>query len=202
MHELNYNEARDKLKEVEILLSHRAPIKLSYKELDDSATMAVGAVTLIMVVGPSIAFSVFLNPLFALIPVIPIGIFIARIQDGSPKKGFSSIFPRLFLTKKQRSIQAESYRVRQEYSEQRKIFELFVQQKIENLKSEGVFEVLHKGIQESYPWINEQTGEVRELIPRAWKAKHEKLELSNNLSTKENLRELLASNPEIIKSLT
>lgn len=199
--EMNYDEAREKLKEVEILLSHRKPI-LVYKGLDDEATHLFAFLTCLIITPATVALSVLVHPLFWLVPVLPIGTIVARMRIGDPTKGVSSVLQKIFLTKKQRAMTAEAYKVEKEYDKQRKIFDLYLRQKIDALKDEGVFEVLHQGIQESYPWIDEETGEVDELSPKAWKTKNEQIEMSNDLSTKENLRELLSSNPDIIKSLS
>lgn len=199
---MTYEEARKQLKEVEILLNHREPVRVYCEELSENVTGVLGIFPAFLLSITGVAGAVVMgNYLMLLLPVLPIAWCIARCYDGHPESKISRFLSKILLTKKQRAIQSKANQFNAKYQVQQEIFDLFVETKKDKLVHDGVFKALHDGVQETYPWINEW-GKVKELSPQEWRKKNLNLEIDNDTRTADNLKELIANNPELAKAIT
>lgn len=141
------------------------------------------------------------NPILCLLPLVPISCITGRRYDGNPKNKIGKFLFKVFRTKNQQQRQTTYHRVMSEEKTQRKIFELLVQAKREELQNQGVFEALHSGVRRHYPWID-NSGEIQKLSQEQWIEKNGNSELENTKRTAETLKELISKNPELAKTIT
>lgn len=198
---ITYEDARKRLKEVEILLNHHEPVRINCEELSEELTEAVGVASGSATVGLGVAGAILWSPFMLLLPVLPMAWVFARYYDGRPSSKISRFFSKVFLTKKQQAIQSNYNQSNEEYKLQRKVFILLAQAKKKELIDDGVFKVLHDGVQETYPWIDKQ-GRVQELTPQAWHGMKENLRIENTTRMEDSLKELISKNPEVVKAIT
>lgn len=199
---MTYEEANQQLEEVGKLLKSRKPVKVKVEnmEIDDLEIPAlffafIGTFTS---AGAGIAIGI---PALSLLPLIPIGWVIGRTYNGNPKNKIGKFFFKVFRTKNQQQRQTTYHRVMSEEKTQRKIFELLIQAKREELQNQGVFEALHSGVRRHYPWID-NSGEIQKLSQEQWIEKNGNSELENTKRTAETLKELISKNSELAKAIT
>lgn len=192
---MTYVDARMKLKEAELLFIHRRPLRPNVEPLV-SHWAELGGVTgflTVLVSGISASATGAFPTLIALGGVVlftsSLTLLASLDYDGNPKNKIRMMLSKLLLTKRQRRIQKKYNQSIEDYSNQTKIFRLFVQKKKEELENSGVFSVLTSGNPDSYPQIN-NNGTVSELTPHEW-VYMQNSEYVNAKNTEENIKYIL-----------
>lgn len=211
---LTYEEARKKLAEVEVLFSHREPVlpkdtiksidKFGQAEMTFSAIVGSTIIAASAVIAP-MAFTLGLSPLYALLflltPVPFLGWFLSFSYLRKPKSKLRKLLSKIFLTKKQRTLQQKLIVEIENYNEQYKIFKLFVQHKKDELEKLGVMKILTEGTRATYPVISED-GEISELTPQEWRVEENTTLNNNEKASLESLKELILANEDMVKSIS
>lgn len=199
---MTYEEANKQLEEVGKFLKSRKPFKVEAESIEMNNVELVAFIYLLggTVIGAGLGIN-FGNPILALLPLVPIIWITGRGYDGNPKNKIGKFLFKVFHTKRQQQIRSTYHRVMSEEKTQRKIFELLVQAKREELQNLGVLEVLQNGVQEYYPWIDD-SGNIQKLSHEQWIKKNGNSELENTKRTAETLKELVSKNPELAKTIT
>lgn len=192
---MTYVDARMKLKEAELLFIHRRPLRPNVEPLV-SHWAELGGVTGFLIVLSSVISASATGAFPTLLALGGVVIFASSLAlmaslgyDGNPENKIQMMLSKILLTKRQRSIQKKYNQSIEDYRNQTKIFQLFVQKKKEELENSGVFSVLTSGNPEFYPQINDN-GTVSKLTPHEW-VRMQNREYINAKNTEENIKYLL-----------